>query len=284
MTGLGDFSLEQEQELIVLKPAKDDTGSIHPIDYKDTARTTKWRREVRTINAWLAAAPITIIENNYRTIHLDNGGQPVETYRRTLRRIFNNDDWNAGGRLFGGFWMTMERTQRFDLIRIAGEEIANVDYSSLFPRLAYARARVEQPDGDPYDVMGDGACRDGWKALINALLFARKPLGGWPTDAREELPQGMKLRDAVTAIKRKHAPIAKLFERGLGFELMRHESDLLVSVVTALFKDGVTALPLHDSVLVAQSHAAMAKGFMEQEFKHRTGSARAFVKIDFGPN
>ena len=246
MSGWADFCREQGQELIVLKPAKDDTGSAHPIDYKDTARTTKWRREMQAINTWLAAAPITIIENHHRTIHLDNGGQPLEPYRRTLRRIFNNGDWNAGGRLFGGFWMTMERAERFDLIRIAGEEIANVDYSSLFPRLAYARARREQPDNSPYDVMGDDACRDGWKALINAMLFATKPLGGWPTDAREELPQGMKLRDAVGAIKRKHAPIAKLFERGLGFQLMRHESDLLVSVVTALFKDGVTALPLHD--------------------------------------
>ena len=63
----------------------------------------------------------------------------------------------------------------------------------------------------------------------------------------------------LEAIKRKHAPIAKLFERGLGFQLMRHESDLLVSVVTALFKNGITALPLHDSVLVARSHAERRK-------------------------
>jgi len=284
MTDLNAFHREEEPELIILKPEKDGDGRAPPVDYKDTARTTKWRREMRAINAWLAAAPITVMENNYRTIRLDNGGQPIEPYRRTLRRIFNNDDWNAGGRLFGGFWMTMERTERFDLIRIAAEEIANVDYSSLFPRLAYAGARAEQPDNDLYDVMGDGACRDGWKALINATLFATKPLGGWPTDAREELPQGMKLRDAVATIKRKHAPIAKLFERGLGFGLMRHESDMLVAVVTALFKNGVTALPLHDSVLVARSHAETAKRFMEQEFKHRTGAARAFVKIDFGPN
>ena len=141
----------------------------------------------------------------------------------------------------------MERAERFRTIKIAGEEIANVDYSSLFPRLAYARAQSKQPNGDLYDVTGDGTCRDGWKVLISAMLFARKPLGGWPTDAREEFPSGMKLRDAIEAIKRKHAPIAKLFERGLGFQLMRHESDLLVSVVTALFKNGITALPLHDS-------------------------------------
>jgi hypothetical protein len=43
-------------------------------------------------------------------------------------------------------------------------------------------------------------------------------------------------------------------------------------------------VPLHDSVLVARSHAETAKTFMEQEFMHRSGSPRAFVKIDFGPN
>jgi hypothetical protein len=284
MTDWDAFRCEQEPELIVLKPAKGGDGHVHVLDYNETARTTKWRREMQAINAWLTAAPITIIGDDYRAIRLGRSGQPIEPYRRTLRRVFNNEDWSAGGRLFGGFWMTMERTERFRTIRIAGEEIANVDYSSLFPRLAYARAQAEQPDGDIYDVSADGTCRDGWKELINAMLFATKPLGGWPTDAREKFPAETKLRDTVEAIKRKHAPIAKLFEQGLGFQLMRHESDLLVSVVTALFKNDIAALPLHDSVLVALSHAEMAKNFMEKEFMHRTGSPRAFVKIDFGPD
>jgi hypothetical protein len=285
--GLIDWSAlryEEEPETIVLRPKRDDNGRASPIDYKDTARTNRWRREMQAINAALKAAPISIVENGHRTIRLDKDGQPIEPYRRNLRRIFNNGDWNASGRLFGGYWITMERTERFRTIRIAGEKIANADYSSLFPRMAYARARAEQPKGDVYDIAGDSTCRDGWKALINAMLFATKPLGGWPTDVRNDLPQGMKLGEAVAAIKRKHAPIAKLFERGLGFQLMRHESDLLVSVVTALFKNGITALPLHDSVLVARSHADTAKDFMEQEFMHATGSPRAFVKIDFGPN
>jgi hypothetical protein len=68
-----------------------------------------------------------------------------------------------GGRLFGGFWMTMERDERFRLLRIAGEPVVNVDFSSLFPRLAYVRARAAQPDADLYDVAGDGSCREGWK-------------------------------------------------------------------------------------------------------------------------
>ena len=178
MTDWNAFRREEEPEVIVLKPEKDEDGRAHPLDYEDTRDTKRWRREMRAINAWLTAAPITIIEEDHRAVRLDRNGQPIEPYRRTLRRVFNNEDWNAGGRLYDGFWMTMERTERFRTIKIAGEEIANVDYSSLFPRLAYARAQAEQPDGDLYDVTGDGMCRDGWKVLISAMLFARKPLGG----------------------------------------------------------------------------------------------------------
>jgi hypothetical protein len=279
-TDLTAFRHEEELEVIVLKPPKDDDGHAPPIEYKDTRDTKRWRREVKTINEWLKAAPITILEDDPAIVRVDREGQPVEPYRRSLRRVFNNATWRNGGRIFGGFWMTMERIQRFRRLRIAEEEIANVDFSSLFPRMAYVRARVEQPTDDLYDVTGDGTCRDDWKKLVNALLFADKPLRGW----REELPIGIKLREAIEAIKRKHTPIARLFEQGLGFELMRLESDLLISVLTALFKNGITALPLHDSVLVARSHAETAKAFMEQEFMHRSGSSRAFVKIDFGPN
>jgi len=53
-------------------------------------------------------------------------------------------------------------------------------------------------------------------------------------------------------------------------------------MATRLFKCGITALPLHDSVLTAQSDGEAAKALMEAEFKLRTGSPCAFVKVDFG--
>jgi hypothetical protein len=152
--------------------------------------------------------------------------------------------------------MTMERDARFRLLRIAGEPVVNVDFSSLFPHLGYVRARAAQPDADLYDVAGDGSCREGWKQLINALLFADRPLKQWPHDTRELFPEGTSLREAVAAIDAKHPAISHLFGRGLGFELMRIESDMLIAVVTALFKRGITALPLHDSVLTARISAA----------------------------
>jgi hypothetical protein len=162
------------------------------------------------------------------------------------------------------------------------EPVVNVDFGSLFPRLAYVRACEAQPKGDLYDITGDGSYRDGWKQLINALLFAERPLKQWPRDTREKLPDDVTLREAVTSIKAKHAPISHLFEHGLGFQLMRIESDMLIAVVTALFRQGITALPLHDSVLVARSHSEAAKSVMDAAFRQHTGSTRATVKIDFG--
>lgn len=276
------FQLGDEPELLILKPAKDEDGRAEPIDYRETKRTRQWRGEVARLNAWLRKAPIEV-EGPGPTVGLDRDGQPIEPYRRCLRRVFNNADWQQGGRLFGGFWMTMEREERFGRLRIAGEPIANVDFSSLFPRLAYVRTSTPPPETDLYDIAGDGSCRDGWKTLINALLFAKRPLKQWPEGTREQFPEGLTLRDAIRAIKAKHAPIAHLFERGLGFELMRHESDMLIDIVTLLFRQGITALPLHDSVLVARSQAYAAKAIMEQEFERRTHAGCATVKIDLGP-
>src|SRR5713101_400974 len=145
------------------------------------------------------------------------------------------------------------------LLRIAtqshpeGEPIANVDYGQLFPRLAYLEAGHLPPDGDLYDITGGGLHREGWKQLLNALLLTGKRLGNWPEGARGTFPPGTTLRDVVHAISERHAPIAHLFGCGVGIRLMRLESEMLIATLCGLFERGVTSLPLHDSVLVAES-------------------------------
>jgi hypothetical protein len=94
----------------------------------------------------------------------------------------------------------------------------------------------------------------------------------------------MKLRDAVKLIERKHEPIVHLFGSGLGYQLMRIESDILIAVITHLFNKGIAALPLHDAVLVGRSHAEAAKEVMEDELALWTGCRRATVKIKVRPN
>jgi hypothetical protein len=86
----------------------------------------------------------------------------------------------------------------------------------------------------------------------------------------------------VAAIKERHKPIEDCFERGLGFQLMLTESNVLVDGLLALAQSGITALPLHDSVLVASSQAESALAIMEAVYVRHTAEPRAHIKIDFG--
>lgn len=275
------FYREQEPEVLILKESKDKDDKAALVNYRDVPNTRKLRNQVKRLNDYLLDADIQIA-NARASVQLDSDGEVIATHRRMLRRTFNNESWRQGGRLSGGFWMTMPRKDRFQRIRIDGQPVVDVDYQQLFPRLAYVRARAPQPKGDLYDVIGDGSGRDGWKLLLNALLFTKRPLHHWPRGCSDYFP-GMKLKRAIEHLKRKHEPISDLFGTGLGFELMFIESEILIATVLHLFERGISALPLHDAVLVAKPHAKAAKAAMEQAFCTCTGESRAFVKIDSSP-
>ena len=55
--------------------------------------------------------------------------------------------FDLSGRLFGGFWQGLKRARRAG-IRIDGEPVATIDYSSMFARLAYASKGAEPPAGE----------------------------------------------------------------------------------------------------------------------------------------
>jgi len=267
-----------------------------------TPQLEAWLRSVEAemvqINDYLRRADI---EGDPRSIvHLaDIPGAIADSlmtpYHRTVRRIFNGS-YDFGGRLFGGWWETLERLKRFKHIRINGERVANVDYGQLFIRLAYASCRQPPPPGDLYDLSGSDEQRKDWqwlregrKKLVNALIFNRKPLAQWPGKTVNEraavrhcFPIGTVARGAAQAIKERHHAVAdEWFECGRGLELMRQESDMLVAVLLRLISIGVTALPLHDSVIVAHSDATFAKRAMEDVARMLIGTEIP-VKVENG--
>lgn len=219
-----------DRALIILKEGKDDDGRAATIAFPETAKTRQLAGQMRRINELLGSADIEVSGQD-TGLYLGRDGQVIAPYRRSLRRIFNNGNWQHGGRLAGGFWMGMERAERFERIRIDRERIADVDYRQLFPRLAYVRAGQPQPEGDIYDVTGDGSGRDGWKRLMNAMLFSDGPPRNWPDETLQHFPSGTKLRDAIKMLAARHAPIAHLLGTGLGFQLMRIESDMLIGII-----------------------------------------------------
>jgi hypothetical protein len=293
------LDLNDDLKVVVLNKRHDDDGEGDS-DERAAARSirrqpqavaqwlAKVTTEMETINAAIKTAPIEC--DGGATVHIaERPGKPtaslVTMHHRTLRRTFNGS-WEHGGRLFGGFWQTMPRADRFQHLRIDGERVALVDYGQLFLRLAYAEANATPPPGDLYDVTGEDAAGPGWKRLrdarkklVSALFFRKTPLKQWPGATLEEVaemrrafPHGTKPSDAIRAIKQKHCAINHLFERGSGYRFMRIESDLITAVTLGLFARGIVALSIHDAVLTQERHAIRVKAVMESEAKRLTGA------------
>lgn len=271
-----DLSDDPSRPLIVLKaPKAKGTGDTY-LPFHETRRSKQMARAVALVNDGLRAAQVDLLAT--RT----SDGSVIDPSRRALHRIFNDGHWRRGGRLSPGFWTNMPKTERCRLIRLGGEPIAHVDYSELFPTLAYARAQAERPP-DIYDIEGNGLHRRGWKRLLNALLCARSTLKNWPDDGAIRLAFGDRpptFREAVGAITLRHAPIARLFGTGIGMEFMWIESEMMMDVLTDLHRQAIPALPIYDAVAVPRSKTEEAKEAMTEAMKLRLGDVRVQISVE----
>jgi hypothetical protein len=224
---------------------------------------------------------------------IDDGLEPrVDPGRRTLTRRFTvfdvqDDRFDQVGRLFGGFWMSMKKDRRKH-IRINGEPVADLDYSSMFTRLAYAHLWLPAPEGDVYAIPGLEGHRDGVKLAMNCFLFhdttTRKR---WPKDmnfthetdadptddgiAKSKLPPRWTVSKTKKAILSVHPHLDRAWGYGLGYRLMWQESEILIRVLLDLMGQGIPALGLHDGLLVPMSKADTGLQAMREASKAVVG-------------
>jgi len=259
---LDDISRKPGEEVVLMKSDRDDqTGLANLVNYPDNEFADEARAEVRRINAHLSAADIEYV----------GASVLFDERKRHLVRRFTRAQWGCGGRLWGGFWDSpMTKAERLANIRISGERVVSVDFSSMVVRLAYAYVGTTPPPGDLYAITfktTDGAPVVLPRAVVKKIVAAR--LNGakdWPEELREHRA-GLSWRAVVASLKEAHRPIADVFDRDLGQELAFTESEILVDALLRLVEEGVTALPLHDCVLVAESDEAAATAAMLDSFQ-----------------
>jgi hypothetical protein len=262
-----DFGRLSQEETIVARPRRDTAaGSTRTLlDYPETEETGDMRAVVVALNAHIAQADIAF---------LGDGLGAINTHDRHQRRLFNgpsDDPLQGNGRLYGGFWQNLKRERRCAL-RINGEETAVADYSSMFVRLAYARLGISPTAGDLYAIPGLEEHRDAVKVLTSTLFFDQRQRSSWPKDEGLIVPPGWPLPKARAAILDRHPTLRPCFGRGLGHELMRLESDIMLAVLDQLREEGVVALNLHDGLVVAVGDAATAQTVMVAIGRQRTGA------------
>ena len=258
-----DIRRSPDEEVILLRgPKLMDNKPGKLIEYTDTEETTSHRQQLQVINAWLGQANI---ECNIPDINLHD---------RCLKRIFNNADFAQGGRLYGGFWQHLKHSERLESIIMDDDSIAELDYGQVGLLLLYGLEGVKPPEGDLYDLSEYGiptSCRPGIKKVIQAAINASKPLGRIPKGARKTIPKRITLADVLAAVGKRHPLIAHRFGAAVGMQLMRKEADILVSVLLALKDRNITALPIHDAVLVNGNYTKEARKIMIRVFKEQVG-------------
>jgi hypothetical protein len=263
---VADIGRAEGEEVIRLKAraGRDRYGGRLPsvlVDYEDTEETVRLRGEMDEINAFLATQRIEV------------HGEPQVAYRLTrdflLRSPSDLRAFRLHGRLYGAFWISMPKAQRGGLT-INGEPIADLDYASMFPRLAYARLGAEPPTGDLYAIPGLKEHRAGVKAGLSALLSTETAMTRLPPKVKDALPAGWTASRFREAISQKHPRLVPLFGRDIAMDLMFTESSILVAVLLRLARMGIAALPMHDGIMVSSTAEAAAVSVMETEASNQS--------------
>lgn len=257
---VSDVTRAEGEELIVLTARPEVrriAGEKQPkvlVDYADTEGTVRLRAEMEEINRFLSS----------RSIVLEGGQtQAFRLHRKfTLRSPTDPIAFNLHGRLYGGFWTTLEAAERHR-IRIDGEPIADLDFASMFPRLAYRHVGKEPPPGDLYAIPGLENHRDGAKAALSALLSHSDELRSLPSRVKKELPDGWTASRVKKAFAAFHPDLVPLFGRDFGLDLMFTESRILLVTLRRLMAQGIPALPMHDGIMVPASRSREGKAAME---------------------
>lgn len=224
------------------------------VDYLETAETRRLRAEIDELNTFLSSHTITL------------RGKPSSAFNLwrnfTIRSTAAPEAFSLHGRLYGGFWMILPEAERQHL-RINAEPVADLDFSAMFPSLAYIRAGHPPPDGDPYAIQGLETHRSAAKAAMSALLSSG-PLRSLPPRVRDELPAGWTLARLRKAVIELHPILADSLEQDLSLEFMFTESRILMIALLDLMRREIPALPMHDGMMVPASNADIAIAVMRK--------------------
>jgi hypothetical protein len=258
-----DMGHAPEEEVLVLRAPKHHSNSIADYqEYEDDKATIALRQQMTDINAWLDTADITCSHPQ------------VDPAHRRLRRIFNNSDFGQGGRLYGGFWQAMSSDERQEHILIEGDCCVELDYGQMSLAILYGLTGTKPPEGDLYDLSAEGIPTDyrkGIKTVIQALINSSKVPTKMPKGVRKLIPSRYTIKDILEAVARKHPAIYPQMTSGIGMQLFRKESDILVDVLETLRSEGIVALPVHDAVIVMDEHHLQATKIMKEVFEGHTG-------------
>jgi hypothetical protein len=254
-----------DTEVIHLRTKTQDKGkasSTEQVPYDDTPMTNTFRTQVRRINQHLKDHPC-----HYA------GQHRINLMHDHVLRIFNNGDWQQGGRLYGYWPMNLPSGERH-LLSIDDEPLADLDFGSCFVALLHVQDGTEfDPEApDPFTISGYEEYRDMIKQCAYAILNTPKRIGRYPEGviaSGSKPPLTWKQMEAVIF---DHIPLFRKYKySAIGLGLMRRESDILIAVLLDLISQGIGFIPMHDGIMVPASRERLTRDLMLRHYHAITG-------------
>jgi hypothetical protein len=267
-----------DQETIILK----DTDK-KVVGYPDNATTRRMRRRLRTINKVIAGAGLRLgitwdqfdeIQKQLQRKAERGSAEVIDFTKVTLRRVFNNNSLEQGGRFYHGWWINTPSDYR-PYLEIDKTPTMEIDYSSFHIQMVYDLQSASVPTGDPYelpDIPKDKEWRKRLKVILQTIINAdsrKKAIGSIRDEFKGvELPTAYKDWGAVMdAFIDKHSPIADYFNSGKGVEFQYHDSRLAETIMLEMIRRGTVALPVHDSFIVKDGWEDQLREVMLESYR-----------------
>ena len=288
------FGNHEGRESIVLR----DKNKEAVEDYQDNAVTMYSRSLLAEYNALLANTHIDIFDLGKPVIAIGSGSKAmklaINQQDKFVRRIFNNSEWDQGGRFYGGWWQRCPKIYR-ERIVFDGVATAEIDFSGIHIVILYAQEGINywaEVNEDPYsihwinDIDPDIDLRAAAKLLLLTAINAKTPekaYGAFRQQADAGSPEKSMTNDQLNSIlnqlKRKHEPIAHKLASGAGIELMYVDSQIterLIERFTRHYRCPI--LTIHDSFIVPFGYDRILHREMQAAFEAVTGVSQPVVE------
>lgn len=208
----------------------------------------------------------------------------VDLSKKRVYRVFSNESWKQGGRIFGAWWHSCPKQLRKYIV-LNGEPTIELDFSSIHILLLYAHlgANFLDEGSDAYTIEGHDF-RKAMKIVLMSAINAQKDgkkdgdtkaiQAAWKTLVfkcnEERVRHGIDtpgdLYPLLEIMKERHKPIAKFLSSGKGIELMKQDSDIAIDLIYRHTKIGVPILTVHDSFIVPISFMPFTIDMMNQAY------------------
>ncbi|MBV5341524.1 MAG: hypothetical protein J0665_18540 [Deltaproteobacteria bacterium] len=208
----------------------------------------------------------------------------IDLSKKRVYRVFSNEDWKQGGRIYGAWWHGCPKELR-KYILINGEPVIELDFSAIHILLLYAHLGDNFLDEgvDAYTIEGHDF-RKAMKVVMMSAINAKSDekadgdtraiMATWDTLIKklnkERKEYGINSHDSLyemlEAIKERHQPIAEFLASGEGIKLQKEDSDIAIEIIKQHTKMNVPILSVHDSFIVPRYFEPFTRDIMNQAY------------------